>query len=607
MLKRINPSKLITMRFFYVLLFWAFWLSESVAQRQCASTLYQHNVRPMPTQDQIDQQLSRIKKRKSTLANDTGEYVIPVVVHVIHNTKGNLIGGANNRNISDEQIHSQIAVLNEDYGKMPGTRGYNTHPAGADTRIRFCLAQYDPEGKSTTGIIRVYSDKASFDYNLDDALLKKLSYWPSDQYLNIWVTNITDPIIGYAQFPGGYGLPGASYSDGPAETDGVVIDFRAFGTLGTARKPYHLGRTTTHEVGHWLGLIHIWGDSYCGDDYVDDTPPQEDKDEDTLCYDRFSYCNGVETPRMFQNYLDYTGDKCMNIFTYGQKERMRSFIHASDNARRKNLLLSGGCCNLPPYSYAQYLDFESGTGLPDGWSLSAAVQSSLWSLSFPGAYEQSSGSFAIQNNLGPSQAPTYASIVSPSLDFSENEHPYLFFDLAGSANALGKTDSLFVELSFGCQENRYLIKKISGAELNTARKSTVLFTPEPDDWTSFDIPLETAAGQKRVRVYITSHGSQGTTVYLDNIKVYKASPNLIIHPYPNPATDALSVDVLMEGESNVRFDLYNTLGQRIYSGTQFEKTSFTRQLPTSTLQSGIYILTVSTANQVASKKIIIAR
>ncbi|MCR6638217.1 MAG: T9SS type A sorting domain-containing protein [Sporocytophaga sp.] len=143
--------------------------------------------------------------------------------------------------------------------------------------------------------------------------------------------------------------------------------------------------------------------------------------------------------------------------------------------------------------------------------------------------------------------------------------------------------------------------------MNTARKSTSIFIPEPDDWRSFDIPLEAAAGQKRVRVYITSYGKAGTTIYLDNIKVYKASPNLIINPYPNPATDAISVDVIMEGESNVQFDLYNTLGQKILSGSKFEKTSFTHQLATNTLQSGIYILTVSTSNQMVSKKIMITR
>jgi hypothetical protein len=595
------------MRFFYALLFGALCISETFAQRQCASTSYQNNNRPMPTQEQIDQQLRAIKKRRTTLDNDTMVYVIPVVVHVIHNTKGNLIGGANNRNITDEQIHSQIAVLNEDYGKIPGTRGYNTNPVGADTRLQFCLAQFDPEGRSTNGIIRVYSEKASFDYNFDDAQLKKLSYWPSDQYLNIWVTNITDPIIGYAQFPGGFGLPGASSSDGPAATDGVVIDFRTFGTLGTARKPYHLGRTATHEIGHWLGLIHIWGDQYCGDDYVDDTPPQEDKDEDTLCHERFSYCFGQETPRMFQNYLDYTGDKCMNIFTQGQKERMRSFINASDNARRKNLLLSGGCCNLPSYPFAQNLNFESGTILPEGWSISNPDHSNTWMLNSPGAYEQSSGCISIQNKYGASELQTYDAIVSPSLDFTENEHPYIFFDLAGSANTLDKTDSIVVEISFGCLNKKYLVKKIYGAELNTSRKSTSIFIPEPDDWRSFDIPLDAAAGQKRVRIYITSYGKAGTTIYLDNIKVYKASPNLIINPYPNPATDAISVDVIMEGESNVQFDLYNTLGQKILSGSKFEKTSFTHQFATSILQSGIYILTVSTSNQMVSKKIMITR
>lgn len=593
------------MRFFCILLFFILLFSETFAQRECASTLYSQNSRPLPTPDQVDHFLRTIKKRNAKVS-DTLIYVIPVVVHVIHNSKNNFIGGVNNRNISDEQIHSQIAVLNEDFRKMAGTHGFNTNPVGADTRIQFCLAQYDPDGRSTTGIIRVYNKKPSFHYEMDDVELKKLSYWPSDQYLNIWVTNITGKIIGYAQSPGGAGIPGAPFYDGSEFTDGVVIDYTTFGRLGSLNKSYNLGRTATHEVGHWLGLVHIWGDSYCGDDFVEDTPTQEwhaDSTE-TLCDVRYTECSGVQIPKMYENYLDYTVDKCMNIFTQGQKERMRRFLEVSP--RRRKLLESSGCCSDPLQSFTQNLNFESGRMLSEGWSIYNPDTSNTWGLAFPGAFEKSNRCISISNKNSFHLNPrSYDVLISPSLDFSDNDHPNLYFDIAGAANNSNETDSLVIEFSLGCIDKKYWLKTIYGIDLNTARKTNDNFYPEPGEWSSVNIPLDAVANQKGVKLYITSYGTAGNSVYMDNIKIYKASPSLSINTYPNPTRDQLSVDVLMEGENDVRFELYNLLGQNILSFTHFEKNSFSQDINLSDLRNGIYILTVSTHNQVVSKKIIV--
>jgi len=595
------------MRFFCVSIFLVLFLSKTFAQRECVTTSYPQNSRLLPTPDQVDHFLKTIKKRNAKIS-DTLIYEIPIVVHVIHNSKDNFIGGVNNRNISDEQIHSQIAVLNEDFRKKAGTHGFNTNPAGADTRIQFCLAQYDPDGKSTTGIIRVYNKKLSFDYELDDVELKNLSYWPSDQYLNIWVTNIAGKILGYAQLPGGSGIPGAPFNDGSEFTDGVVIDYKAFGTLGSAGKPYNLGRTATHEVGHWLGLVHIWGDRYCGDDFVSDTPTQEwhaDSTE-TLCDVRYTECSGVRIPKMYENYLDYTVDKCMNIFTQGQKERMRTFLEVSP--RRKKLLESGGCCSNPLQPFTQNLNFESGRMLSEGWSIDNPDASNTWDLAFPGAFEKSNRCISISNKKSFHLNPkSYDVLISPSLDFSDNAHPNLYFDIAGAANNSNETDSLVIEFSLGCIDKKYWLKTIYGSDLNTARKANDNFYPESGDWSSVNIPLDAVANQRSVKLYITSYGTAGNSVFMDNIKIYKASPSLIINTYPNPATDKVSVDVLMDGENDVRFDLYNTLGQNVLSFNQFEKVSFSQDINLADLMNGIYILTVSTDNQVVSKKILVSK
>ncbi len=255
------------------------------------------------------------------------------MVHVVHNNASNTIGGANNVNISEAQIQSQIQVLNEDYRRQPGTSGFNTSPIGADAGIEFYLATVDPNGQPTNGITRhYYAQKPSFSIFNDDLLLSQIAYWPSDRYLNIWVTSIQDNYLGYTQFPTAtdtlQGLPSPSAVNNM--TDGSIIDYRVFGRqTGTVdRSLYLLGRTVTHEIGHWLGLIHPWGDANCGNDYVADTPPMADGSTAQLsCRQTFSNCDGKGQVRdLMENYMNYWPDACMNMFTAGQVARMRAVL-----------------------------------------------------------------------------------------------------------------------------------------------------------------------------------------------------------------------------------------------------------------------------------------
>jgi hypothetical protein len=258
---------------------------------------------------------------------------IPVVVHVIHDQSASVIGGASNPNISVEQIESQIEVLNEDYRKKPGTPGFNTNPVGVDTGIEFYLAEYDPDGRPTSGITRTrYTEKSGFNPFTDDVLLSEIAYWPSDKYLNIWVCRLTNSYLGIAQFPSVTDFDGLDNANEPfARTDGVIIDYRYFGrrTGAISSRVYNLGRTTTHEVGHWLGLIHTWGDEDCGTDYCNDTPPTKEPNRSTLCTEKFSSCFGTTTRNMIENYMDYSPDSCMNIFTRCQADRMRAVLEVS--------------------------------------------------------------------------------------------------------------------------------------------------------------------------------------------------------------------------------------------------------------------------------------
>lgn len=258
---------------------------------------------------------------------------IPVVVHIIHNNASGSIGGSN---ISDEQVLSQLEVLNEDYRRMPGTPGYNADPVGSDMQIEFFLANIDPEGHPSTGINRVYTSRRSFSILSETQTISDLSYWDSNKYLNIWVTTISGGYLGYAEFPIG-DFDGLEATEIDERIDGVFIDYRAFGRkTGSVESPYAYGRTTTHEIGHWLGLIHTWGDARCGTDYCDDTPTAEGANNTVVCMPVFSTCRGVTTRNMIENYMDYTVDSCMNIFTQDQKSRVRAILEISK--RRQNLL-----------------------------------------------------------------------------------------------------------------------------------------------------------------------------------------------------------------------------------------------------------------------------
>jgi hypothetical protein len=238
---------------------------------------------------------------------------IPVVVHVVYNTAA--------ENISDAQIKSQIAALNRDFTAANPDK--SNAPAVwqgliTNVRVKFALATKDPKGRPTKGITRTKTKETSFGTN--DAVKRASTggapAWPSAKYLNLWVCTLGGGLLGYAQFPGG-----------ALATDGVVILNTAFGTNGTAAAPFNLGRTAVHEVGHWLNLNHIWGDtSDCsGTDHVGDTPGAQLPNYGTPMFPHGS-CNNGPNGDMFVNYMDYVDDAAMVMFTAGQAARMQATL-----------------------------------------------------------------------------------------------------------------------------------------------------------------------------------------------------------------------------------------------------------------------------------------
>lgn len=314
---------------------------------------------------EMEKYVEKYTKEHSTKDGDLTVITIPVVVHVVWNTPI--------QNISDDQILSQIDVLNRDFRRLNADTNLTPAPwksLGADCQIEFRMARRDPGGNPTLGITRTQTSITEFGQSNALKFTSQGGHdaWDRDKYLNLWVCNLGSQLLGYATFPGGN-----------ASLDGVAIGYNYFGTVGTLSPPYNKGRTATHEVGHWLWLYHIWGDdngSCGGSDLVGDTPNQALEFYGCPGYPTTDACSPSAPGVMFMNYMDYTDDACMNLFTQGQLVRINSAI----NGPRLPLQSSNGHINVsgqPLCSFfadsisVQYNNpvhfTDNSAGIPTGW------------------------------------------------------------------------------------------------------------------------------------------------------------------------------------------------------------------------------------------------
>lgn len=594
------------------------------------------------------------KSGNATYSQSGGIITIPVVVHVIHN--GEPVGTA--PNITDAQVESQITVMNNDYRRMANTPGFNTNPVGADVMIQFALAKVDPAGNPTNGINRVNLCQSSWSTNAIDATVKPTTIWDATSYLNMWSVKFSDAtLLGYAQFPSGLGLPaGLAGLGGAANTDGVVCNFATFGSVnyddGTflLAPPYNEGRTMTHEVGHWLGLRHIWGDGNCSvDDYCADTPNAGV--EHYGCEIGSDTCPAAGLD-MVQNYMDYSDDSCMNIFTIDQKARMITVMN--NGTRRASLKTSTKDIAIPLFANDAELKLENVCSTTGG-SCSATPSrkvtlynrgtSTLTSASIN--YAVSGGTSGTYNWTGSLAANKFATFDIPftataagTVNFTlvnangvadqratNNTITNASFTIPTPATNYAVTTAVFrLQKDFYGSETVWSLKNSAGTTVYSGgpyADTTTLPALITQNWTlpandcyTFTITDEYGDGiccdygtgyydiKTATGVVIASSPASTTSSYgLGETKVFtnnllgrgEFSASNDIYVYPNPATSQVNISVPSELGLPQKFTIHNTLGQVVKQKSISSESDLS--FNASALSNGVYLITIEKDNQ----------
>ncbi|WP_375581272.1 M43 family zinc metalloprotease [Marivirga tractuosa] len=316
------------------------------AQERCAVPQLleeRENRKPELSTEKFEKWIEDKKNLQSPFSQRTQAVTveIPVVFHIIHNGEPVGTGG----NLLKSRIDRQLEILNEDFNRLNSDSSETLDDfksIAASFEIEFVYARQDPDGQETNGIVRIPGSQSTYSYQ-ERTILSAESYWPAEDYLNIWVADLAGGSLGWAEFPVS-NLAGLDEASNNRLIDGVSLDYVYFGENPDSPTFESKGRTATHEMGHFFGLRHIWGDGGCSvDDFCDDTP--EASSSSTGCNLSKTTCGSLD---MVQNFMDYTNDECMNVFTLDQKTRVRTVVENSP--RRLSLTESRGLENPPVFN-----------------------------------------------------------------------------------------------------------------------------------------------------------------------------------------------------------------------------------------------------------------
>jgi hypothetical protein len=602
----------------------------SIGQRTCGTIYNQEYINSLPSdvQEQIERLNQQLQEKDSDTENLQNQFstttfidpndviFIPVVVHVVWNTLA--------QNISDAQICSQIQVLNEDFARS-NPDAANTPGAflgaASNPRIQFYLATVDPSGNPTTGITRTNTTITAFGQNNNVKFNASggRNAWPANRYLNLWVTNLGlnsqgRQILGFAQ-------PPTSLSSSPS-TDGVVMHWRAFGrgTGFNLISEFNRGRTATHEVGHWLWLIHIWGPddgiTCSGSDDVIDTPNQAGSSMGVPTFPRTDNCTMSNPGIMFMNYMDYTFDIGMNMFTNGQKQRMRSnfnpggFRANADYAVATTINNNLAICtnrtltlnNAPPGAVVTWtssntsrLTINSTTGVAtrqNNYTGNVTVTATL---------NTGCGTIAIQQSMKVGNAPSGSGSVNSNC--SGSSFNVLNTSLSGVCTANSSINFVF-NLSDPQYSNFNFtpVSVPSGASWSTSGRILTIRVTAPS-----------TQGQRSATVGLSATGPCGPYNVNFTATAINISSSWSFSIAPNPTQDDVTVtvnneEILSNDYQSLIYsiriiDSYGTIGQTF----EYKDGISSATIPLQKFNAGLYTLSVFDGKSWSSKKLIIEK
>ncbi|MCK0179801.1 M43 family zinc metalloprotease [Flavobacteriaceae bacterium S0862] len=584
---------------------------------------------------QLSKQIQLNKVEQGAIQGATSRrmvYTIPVVVHVIHNGEAIGVGP----NISDAQVLSQIQVLNEDFRRMIGTRGYNINLAGADVEVEFCLAQRTPDGCVTNGINRVDMSATSTSWSgpggNTDTVLKPATIWDVSKYLNIWSVNFSSTsTLGFAQFP-----------EGPATSDGVVVGYQYFGSDDdpnvTIPGDFNLGRTGTHEVGHYLGLYHTFQGGCAevdGGDLCADTPAVASSSSNSnICNTGNDSCPAGMVD-MVENYMDYSQDSCMNVFTNDQKARVVATLTSAAN--RPTTLTSNVCSPLASVNDDGSAQIESIAVADCGYSATASVRITNWGTntltSAVITYDEDGGASSNYNwsgslNYGefevfnlpvivstPGNHTFNASVSSPNGNSDSrncNNDTNATFSVNPSYAGTGQVHLTLNTDGFG-GETTWTFKNSAGTTLYSGGpyldNVTINESFEVGDDDCYTFTILDSAGdgiccgvfgngsyelKANDNTVIASGGefesSETTRISTITLKMNDYFTNNGVSIYPNPTEDVINIKLTNGNDLPDSYKIYNMLGQLVKE-KQINNSSQLK-VDASSLSNGIYFIKV---------------
>lgn len=620
------------------------------AQRQCGTMEHLHEV--MQQNPLIEQKMHEIEEhtRQFETAGSSERVVIniPVVFHIVYRNS--------TQNISDAQIQSQLTVLNNDFRKLNADASLIPSTftgVAADMEFNFCMAQRTPSGAAFNGINRVASTRTSA-FGTNDAVKSASTGgtpgWDPNQYLNVWVCEIGNSILGYATFPG----------TATSTTDGVVIDFRYFGTTGTATAPFNKGRTATHEVGHWLNLRHIWGDATCGSDFVNDTPTHNTANYGCPTFPHYSTCSGAPI-EMTMNYMDYTDDACMYMFSAGQKTRAQALF--ATGGVRAGLLNSQACsppsgggttCNTPAGLSSSSITTTTATV---SWgAVSGALSYNLeYKTAAATTWTTFNSTGTSVNFTGLTAATTYnwrvstvcssgSSAVSATQSFTTTSavtctDAYESNNSISAAKTIPLNTNIQAIISSSTDRDYFRFNNTSSArnirvtlsnlpadyDMRLYRGNSQVGISQNGGTTNETIIYNNTLAATRYNVYVYGYNGafvsgacytlraeiSGTSFFREAGEELSDETELsyeALQVYPNPSSGVLNIRLQPEGDLRQTVEVFNNLGQKVESfELEFSKDSPAAVITLNDLSDGLYYVRVFDGTEVQTRRILLKK